>query len=157
MRAGWGKMKADAGEAGRREMSTGDAAMEAQFKIMLAPEMRSMLFYDPAVVLRKVKVPVLALNGGRDFQVPPAQNLPVIRAALAAVGNQDFTVKELPGLNHLFQTCTLCTLAEYGTLEETFSPAALEIIGDWILRHAASNKGPGTAAQNRRSELTATN
>ena len=31
-------------------------------------------------VLRQVKIPVLALNGERDLQVPPEQNLPAISA-----------------------------------------------------------------------------
>jgi hypothetical protein len=69
------------------------------------------------------------------LQVPPQQNLPPITAALAAAGNSDFTVSELPGLNHLFQKCNKCTVQEYAELEETFSPAVLEIMGDWLVRH----------------------
>jgi len=38
----------------------------------------------PAEALRKVKVPVLAMNGSRDVQAPPAQNLPAIVTALTA-------------------------------------------------------------------------
>jgi hypothetical protein len=38
----------------------------------------------------------------------------------------------LPGLNHLFQTAGTGSPQEYGRIEETFSPAALEIISDWI-------------------------
>lgn len=45
---------------------------------------------------------------------------------------------ELPGLNHLFEKCNLCTPGEYGKLEETFSPAALEVMGDWLVRHTRS-------------------
>jgi hypothetical protein len=37
-------------------------------------------------------------------QVPPEQNLPVIRKALENAGNKNYEVDELPGLNHLFQT-----------------------------------------------------
>ena len=59
-------------------------------------------------------MPVLALNGSRDLQVPPSQNLPAIAAALKAGGNKDFETVELPGLNHLFQTCQKCTVGEYG-------------------------------------------
>jgi hypothetical protein len=80
----------------------------------------------------------LALNGSHDVQVPPQQNLPAIAAALAAAGNSDFTVSELPGLNHLFQKCNKCTVQEYGELEETFSPTALAIVGDWLVRHTAA-------------------
>jgi pimeloyl-ACP methyl ester carboxylesterase len=115
--------------------SAPDATLDSQMKAVLAPEIRSFAFYDPAEALRKLKVPVLAMNGSRDLQVPPSQNLPAIRAALTAGGNKDFEIVELPGLNHLFQTCQKCTLGEYGTLEETFSPKALEVMGDWLARH----------------------
>jgi fermentation-respiration switch protein FrsA (DUF1100 family) len=112
-----------------------DAAIQAQIAMIRTPEMQSLLAYDPAEVLRELKIPVLALFGSKDVQVPPQQNLPAIAAALKAAGNRDFTVKELPGLNHLFQKCGQCTIAEYATIEETFSPVALAIIGDWLARH----------------------
>jgi pimeloyl-ACP methyl ester carboxylesterase len=112
-----------------------DADIQKQIAMVRAPETQSMLTYDPAEALRKLRVPVLALNGSKDVQVPPQQNLPAIAAALKAAGNADFTVKELPGLNHLFQSCNQCTVAEYASIEETFSPAALAIIGDWVARH----------------------
>jgi hypothetical protein len=41
----------------------------------------------------------------------------------------------LPGLNHLFQNCETGLPNEYGIIEETFDPEALEIISEWILRH----------------------
>jgi pimeloyl-ACP methyl ester carboxylesterase len=109
--------------------------MESQVKSVLAPEIRSFAFYDPAESLGKLQIPVLAINGSRDLQVPPSQNLPAIKAALTAAGNKDFLIVEMPGLNHLFQTCRKCTAAEYGMLEETFSPKALEVMGDWLARH----------------------
>jgi hypothetical protein len=115
--------------------SAPNEVLESQLKSVLAPEIRSFAFYDPAESLRKVKVPVLAMNGSRDLQVPPEQNLPAIKAALTAAGNKDFETVELPGLNHLFQTCQKCTVGEYGTLEETFSPKALAVMGDWLARH----------------------
>ncbi|MDQ2945157.1 MAG: alpha/beta hydrolase, partial [Acidobacteriota bacterium] len=98
-------------------------------------EYRSMFTSDPAATLRKVKTPVLAMNGSRDLQVSPEQNLPAIVNALVAGGNSDFTVSELPGLNHLFQKCNLCTVSEYSQIEETFSPAALQLLGEWLIRH----------------------
>lgn len=110
-------------------------ALVKELQRMTSPEIRSFLLYDPAEGLRKLKAPVLAMNGSRDVQCPAWQNLPAIAAALASGGNSDFTVTELPGLNHLFQKCSSCTVGEYQTIEETFSPVALEIMGDWILRH----------------------
>jgi pimeloyl-ACP methyl ester carboxylesterase len=94
--------------------------------------MRYFLKFDPRPTLAKVRCPVLALNGEKDLQVPPSQNLPEIEKALKAGGNTDVTIVELPGLNHLFQTCTTGSPLEYGKIEETFAPAALERIGAWI-------------------------
>jgi uncharacterized protein len=106
----------------------------AQVKTLTSPWFRYFLAYDPAPALRQVKCPVLALAGSKDLQVPPAQNLPAIRAALEAGGNKNFEVVELPGLNHLFQTATTGAPSEYSTIEETMSPMALEKISSWIVK-----------------------
>ena len=98
---------------------------------VLSPWMYFFVKYDPVPVLRDVKCPVLALNGSRDLQVLP-ENLGIIKKGLEAGRNWSVTVKELPGLNHLFQTCESGSPALYGTIEETFSPVALKEIGDWI-------------------------
>jgi pimeloyl-ACP methyl ester carboxylesterase len=87
--------------------------------------------HDPRAVLVKVKCPVLALNGAKDSQVIP-ENLKEIAKALKTGGNQDVTVKELAGLNHLFQTCRTGALSEYLEIEETFAPAVLDLIASWI-------------------------
>ncbi|MDQ6760774.1 MAG: alpha/beta fold hydrolase [Acidobacteriota bacterium] len=135
IRAGWKKMKSSRPEGERTQMDALDALIEQQGAAFNVPEMRSMLTYDPAVALRCLEVPVLALNGSRDLQVSPEQNLPAIVSALSAGGKSEFTVTELPGLNHLFQKCTECTVAEYGKIPETFSPVALRILGDWLVQH----------------------
>ena len=132
IRAAVGKLRESLSDAQRRQ---GEQPLEAQIAQAVSAEFRSFLAHDPAAILKKISVPVLALNGSRDLQVPPAQNLPPIAAALASGGNADFTVAELPGLNHTFQQCVVCTLAEYGSLEQTISPAVLETIGDWLTRH----------------------
>jgi hypothetical protein len=102
---------------------------------LLGPWMRYFIAYDPRPVLSKVRCPVLAINGGKDFQVPPRENLDAIRAALEAGGNADATVEELPGLNHLFQTAQSGSIAEYARIEETIAPAALDTVSRWITAH----------------------
>jgi uncharacterized protein len=114
-----------------------EATLERRYAAVNVPEVRSLVLSNSAEILRRVTVPVLALHGGRDTQVPAAQNLPGIAAALAAGGNTNFSVAVLPGLNHMFQTCGTCLPAEYGELEETFSPTALTMMGDWILRQTS--------------------
>lgn len=89
------------------------------------------LNYQPAINLQKVKCPVLALNGESDIQVTYKENLAGIDAALQKGNNKHYTIKALPNLNHMFQTCK-APLDNYETLEETFSPAALQTISDWI-------------------------
>ncbi|HEX5149838.1 MAG TPA: alpha/beta fold hydrolase [Parafilimonas sp.] len=97
------------------------------------PWFKYFIQFDPKPYLTKLKkVKVLALNGSRDIQVVSRQNLPAVRSALVAGSTRTFEVKELPGLNHLFQTCTKCTVAEYGQLEETISPVALQTITNWL-------------------------
>ena len=94
--------------------------------------MRYFLKYDSRVALRTVDVPVLALGGTLDLQVPARENLSGIDTALKAAGNTDYRVVALPNLNHLFQTATIGSPAEYPQIEETVAPAALELIASWI-------------------------
>ncbi|HZU28877.1 MAG TPA: alpha/beta fold hydrolase [Bryobacteraceae bacterium] len=112
-----------------------DDQMGVQAKMIGSPWFRWLLDYDPAATLRKLTCPVLAINGEKDLQVPPQQNLPPIRTALEQGGNRDFEVDELPGLNHLFQTAKTGALSEYAEIEETISPVALDKISSWILKH----------------------
>ena len=94
--------------------------------------MRYFLITDPSQFWSKVRCPVLALNGDRDLQVAADINLPAIESALKAGRNRNIKMIKLEGLNHLFQHCTTGLPAEYGQIEETFSPEALNIISDWI-------------------------
>ena len=113
-----------------------ESQINAQAKVMLSPWFRFFLTFDPATALREVHCPVLALTGEKDLQAAPKQNLPPIAAALEQAGNRDVTIRELPGLNHLFQHCQTGSPVEYGKIDETFAPEALGQIADWILERA---------------------
>jgi fermentation-respiration switch protein FrsA (DUF1100 family) len=121
-----------------------DAQLEAlvgqQISELDSKWFRSFLSYDPREALRRVKAPVLALNGSLDTQVPAKANLAEIEKALKEAGNTDFAVRELPGLNHLFQTAKTGGPDEYMRIEETFSPEALRVITDWIVEHTRAGK-----------------
>jgi pimeloyl-ACP methyl ester carboxylesterase len=109
------------------------AGIDEHTKLLTRPWFRYLLAYEPARVLKQLRVPVLALYGGHDLQVPPAQNVPAMQNALRAGRDRDFTVLELPGLNHLFQNAPTGVIDEYARIEETFAPSALELISNWIL------------------------
>ena len=89
--------------------------------------------HDPALVLEKVKCHVLAINGEKDLQVPAKENLEAIKSSVEKAKNKNVTTIEIPNLNHLFQECETGAPSEYRTIEQTFSPKALNIISEWIL------------------------
>jgi pimeloyl-ACP methyl ester carboxylesterase len=109
-----------------------EAMIDTQIKQVLTPWFRYFIAYDPAVELNRLHCPVLALWGEKDLQVPPKENMPLVEQALRKAGNEKAVLKVLPGLNHLFQTANTGSVSEYVQIEETFSPAALTVIGDWI-------------------------
>lgn len=98
-----------------------------------SPWFQYFLSYDPAPVLQKVKVPVLSIIGSKDLQVPAEENTRSIKAALETAENPNFEAQILPDLNHLFQTATTGAITEYAQIEETFAPAALNLVSNWIL------------------------
>jgi pimeloyl-ACP methyl ester carboxylesterase len=112
-------------------------ALQSQIRLISSPWFRFFLDYDPAPTLQKLGCPVLALDGGKDLQVPSHENLPLIQAALEAGGNKDFEVMEMPGLNHLFQHSDSGSPSEYGVIQETIAPEALSKIISFIRDHTA--------------------
>jgi len=107
-----------------------------QVRPFLSPWFRYFLTYDPRPALEKTRCPVLALDGSKDLQVPPAEDLALIGQALLLSGNTNVTIQELPNLNHLFQTCRTGSPSEYAKITETMAPSALAVIGDWVAGQA---------------------
>ena len=93
---------------------------------------RFFIDYDPADALREVRIPVLALFGEKDLQVPANLNVPVMERALREGGNRDFFVEVIPDANHLFQQAVSGSVTEYPTLPKEFAPGFLERITSWI-------------------------
>jgi dipeptidyl aminopeptidase/acylaminoacyl peptidase len=90
------------------------------------PRLRSFLDYDPRPALASLPVPVLAVYGDRDVQVPPDQSVPVLTALLA--GKPDVTVDVLPGLDHSLRPVDDGDDA-YDT---TIAPDALDLVTGWM-------------------------
>jgi pimeloyl-ACP methyl ester carboxylesterase len=128
------EIKASLTEEQKKALDASAGLIEAQTKMVLTPWFRHFLTYDPKSVLEEVKCPVLAICGEKDLQVDPKLNLPAIEAALKAAGNKDYTVKEIPGVNHLLQSSKTGAISEYQQIEETINPAALEIVSEWIAK-----------------------
>ena len=99
----------------------------------LTPWMRYFLRFDPGPVLEALDVPVLALFGEVDLQVPAASNAAAVEAALTG-GDPATEVAIVPGVNHLFQHSETGRVIEYAHLTETMAPEVLERISAWKLR-----------------------
>ena len=118
--------------ADRIEAQKNRAMVDAQVQQFATPWFRYFLNYDPRTALRKVKVPVLVMNGDKDLQVIASQNVPEVEKALRAGGNKRVTVRLMPGLNHFFQHAVTGSPQEYGTIDETFALEAIKEIGVFI-------------------------
>jgi len=122
------------------ESQVGDVAINTTVNQINSPWFRFFLHHDPRPVLERVSVPVLAIFGEKDLQVPHELNVPEIEAAFQRGNNGDTTVRVLPGLNHLFQQAESGSPSEYQQIEETFNQSALELVSSWILERFATPK-----------------
>ncbi|HWD77254.1 MAG TPA: alpha/beta fold hydrolase [Kribbella sp.] len=83
--------------------------------------------YDPVATAAKLDVPILVLQGGRDYQVTVADDLPAWRNGLP-----DATIKVLDDDNHLFFEGTgPSTMADY-QVPGHVDPAVVTAITDWL-------------------------
>lgn len=129
------QLKAEPGILDGLDMRGPDAVTEATNTFMQMyndPWFRYFLSVNPEQYLEKLSCKVLALNGEKDLQVVSRPNLAGIRASLAKSKTKNYEVRELPGLNHLFQTCSTCSIEEYRIIEETFAPIALQTMTEWL-------------------------
>jgi pimeloyl-ACP methyl ester carboxylesterase len=127
-----------------------DAVADRQLRTILTPAFRYFIRYDPAPALSALRIPVLALYGEKDTQVPAAENAGSAERIFGAAKHADATVRTLEGLNHLYQTANTGMLAEYGSIEETFAPAALDTVGAWIEARVGMETPPAPGARGGR-------
>jgi len=86
-----------------------------------------------APVLENVTVPVLALNGEKDLQVPPKENLAEIEKALKTGGKQKRQNFDASKSESFVPDSQNRIANRVWNDEETFSPDALKIMKDWII------------------------
>lgn len=92
--------------------------------------MKYLLSLDAREYIKRIKCPVLALNGTMDFQVECRSNLRALEDYIPK--NTQRNIVELKGLNHMFQHCKTGSVTEYPNIEETFAPEALETMIHWV-------------------------
>ena len=99
------------------------------------PWFRSFLTFDPADAMRKVRQPVIIVQGELDRQVAPYHADQLVE--LARARNRDVSADAvlLDGINHLLVPATTGEVDEYARLAgETVSPELVSAIIDWLSR-----------------------
>lgn len=105
------------------------------------PNLRALMQSDPLQTARRVRVPVLILQGDTDRQVTPEQADTLARAFLDA-GNPDVTVRHFPAVNHLFLRDPEGWAFRYASLpEKEVSREVLGTIADWLADRLESTDG----------------
>jgi pimeloyl-ACP methyl ester carboxylesterase len=98
------------------------------------PWFRSMLLFDPAAIMPRIKQPILIIQGDLDTQVRPhhADKLgELARARKKGAGTVE--VLHLPGVNHLLVKATTGEVAEYAQLpEKTIVPDVASAIAEFL-------------------------
>ncbi len=96
------------------------------------PWLREFLTYDPLPSARRVRAPVLILQGETDLQVT-AEQADTLTAAFRAGGNTDVTTHRLRSTNHLFQRDASGLPSGYGSLpDRRVTKETLGLVADWL-------------------------
>jgi hypothetical protein len=87
---------------------------------------------DPIPVIKKVRQPILILQGALDQQVS-ADQARLLEQAARAAGNEDVTTHVFEGLNHLFLKARTGAVGEYSSLQTTKIPDEVPMtISEWL-------------------------
>jgi dipeptidyl aminopeptidase/acylaminoacyl peptidase len=105
------------------------------------PWIKEFWTYDPLVMIRKVRQPILILQGALDRQIT-AEQAGLLEQAAREGGNKDVTKQIFPNLNHLFLPAKTGSFSEYSTLETQLVGAdILKTLGDWLVLKLGLSRG----------------
>lgn len=142
--SGWDSLRVLILREGKRQSSGNDsliaAQVDAQLRAVRTPWFRRFIDLDPAEALRKISIPLLALFGEKDVQVPPATNRPALEALRSELGKGNMTIAVIPGANHFFQDAQTGLPDEYAKLRKEFSGGFLGTLIPWLVNHAGLRK-----------------
>jgi len=123
------------GEATATKYNLTKATAEVLIVQLLTPWMKEFLRINPAKYIHKLKIPILALSGTLDLQVPEKQNIFAIQNGINKKNKKNLSIVVFPNLNHLFQTALTGSPSEYARIEETINREVLASILNFIIHH----------------------
>jgi pimeloyl-ACP methyl ester carboxylesterase len=99
------------------------------------PWFRSLLEFDPAKVMPKIKQPILIIQGDLDTQVAPPNAERLAELARARKNAPPVETVHLPGVNHLLVEAKTGEVQEYATLAgKHITPEVATRIAEWLRR-----------------------
>jgi uncharacterized protein len=121
-----------------------------------SPWYRSVLLFDPAETMPRVRQPVLVLHGELDKQVPPHHAKRLAELANARKKAPPAALTLIPRLNHLLVPAVTGDTTEYASLpEKRVSTEVARTIADWLaapaIKPPVTTQGGKTAASARRA------
>jgi pimeloyl-ACP methyl ester carboxylesterase len=97
------------------------------------------LFLDPVPIWEKVAVPVLAMWGGNDINLPVERSKDIISTALKTAGNRDVTLKIFANADH---TLVLTRPRDAPWDFPRYAPGYFDLMASWIhQRFGSADKG----------------
>ena len=88
---------------------------------------------DPLPWIRRLRVPVLWVYGGRDRHIPPRLSEQRLEP-IASEAGRDFTIADFPQANHALVETTTGLTAEM-LRSATFAPGLFAQVGTWLRAH----------------------
>jgi uncharacterized protein len=148
-------MRTDAVEAQRKNqdwiMASSADVMRIQAQRVNARWFRDFIRYDPAPVLARIAVPVLAITGGHDLQVPPRDV-----DAIGALVKGPFEGHIVGDLSHLLRPDpdSAGPRGYRAAMRQPVGPEVLALITGWVAGHGghrapARDAGAGDEAGRR--------
>ncbi|MEU8197106.1 prolyl oligopeptidase family serine peptidase [Microbispora amethystogenes] len=96
--------------------------------------------FDPASALTRMRQPVFAVWGADDHTVPPAESMAVVRNALEAGGNHDYTMRVVSSATHPLARGTTWIVPEF-----------YDLVVAWLKSPEAAGRSDAPPAQERTS------
>ena len=114
------------------EDAVGDSIVAEELATWQSPWFESFFEHDPRPALVALDVPVIALYGELDTQVPAAANSTAMSEAIAESSVPSHTIATIYSTNHLFQEAVTGSVNEYARLKREFAPDFLAILTEWL-------------------------
>ncbi len=105
-----------------------DSIVAEELATWRSPWFASFLEHDPREAVVALDVPVVALFGELDTQVPAPANSIAMSEAIAESNVSGYTIATIFSANHLFQEAVTGSVNEYARLKRQFAPDFVDIL-----------------------------